>query len=71
MYSSEKQEGTWIQCTECGAIYWIDQEVPIDRLYVASYCKKCENEKGVNLGSDKDHIYEFMDINIDPRFYKY
>ena len=71
MCLSEKQDGTYIQCTECGAIYWIDREVPIDRLYVDAYCGKCENERGLNLGSDEDCIYELMDINIDPRYYEY
>ena len=71
MYSSEKQDGTWIQCTVCGNIHWIDRKVPIDRLYVAAYCNKCENPKGLNLGDDVEHIYEFMDINMDPRSYEY
>lgn len=71
MYVSEKEEGTYIQCTHCGAIYWIERKVPIDKLYVAAYCNECGNPKGLNLGDDADCIYELLDINIDPRYYEY
>lgn len=65
------KEGTWIQCQECGHIYWIDREVPVDILYIASYCPRCDGTKGLNCGNDADEIYLYMNENMDPRFYEY
>ena len=67
-----KEKGTYIQCQHCGAIYHIDRTVPIDKMYVASTCPECnEYGKGLNCGSNKDDLYELMDINSDPRYYEY
>ena len=70
--STEKKQGTWVQCQHCGYVYHIKEKVPIERLYVVSDCPGCgEYTKGLNCGSEKEDIYELMDISMDPRYYKY
>lgn len=67
-----RTKGVWIQCQHCGHIYHIDQDVPIDKLYVACVCPKCdEYGKGLNCGSDESDIYRYMNVNVDPRYYQY
>ena len=70
MKGVEKQ-GTWMQCTQCGHLYWIEEDVPIDRLYVTSICPGCGNEKGLNCGNDEEDIYCYYDSCMDPRYYMY
>lgn len=67
----EEKEGTWIQCTHCGEIYYINQKVPIDKMYVALVCPRCECGTGLNCGSDEEEIYCFYNPNLDERFYQY
>lgn len=70
--NTESKQGTWIQCQFCGEIYHIEEKVPIDKLYVATVCPKCdEYGKGLNCGSSKEEIYTFMNENVDPRYYEY
>ena len=67
-----KEQGTWIQCQQCGEIYFIQESVPIDKLYVASFCPRCnEYTKGLNCGDSIEDIYLFANINVDPRYYQY
>ena len=70
MYVS-KEKGTWIQCANCGKVYHIAQNVPIDEMYVTSYCPGCEHKRGLNLGDNKDDIGLYIDVNMDPRYYEY
>lgn len=65
------EQGCWIQCQHCGNIYHIDRNVPIDKLYVTSVCPRCGETKGLNCGNNKDDVYLFENINIDPRYYEY
>ena len=67
-----ERSGTFIQCCHCGRICRIDDDVPIDKLYITSFCPRCdEYTKGLNCGSSKDDIYEFYDCTKDPRYYQY
>ena len=65
----QKQEGTYIQCTKCGKIYYVDQKVPMEKVYVASYCPGCEHDQGLVLGSEKDDFYRWADPVLDARYY--
>ena len=70
--SGTKDRGTFIQCQQCGHIYHIKENVPVDKLYVACICPKCdEYGQGLNCGSDESDIYLYMNENVDPRFYRY
>ena len=71
MYRTEKS-GTWIQCRACGKIYQVDDCVPIDKLYITSFCPRCEDySKGLNCGDSKDDVYLFYDCTKDRRYYQY
>ena len=72
MVTGSKDKGCWIQCQQCGDIYWIEEEVPIDKLYVASVCPRCgDYGNGLNCGDNKDDLYLYMNENLDPRYYMY
>ena len=71
MVTGSKDKGTWIQCSQCGQVYWIEEEVPIDKLYITSYCPRCDGIRGLNCGSDKNNIYLYYDNTKDPRWYYY
>ena len=71
MYVRDKR-GAWIQCQTCGKLYYIDDNVPIDKLYVTSFCPRCdEYTKGLNCGESKDDVYLFYDCTKDERYYQY
>lgn len=69
---SGARQGCWLQCTQCGEIYFVDQKVPIDKLYVTSVCARgCGCEQALNLGDDESEIYYYYNSNLDERFYQY
>ena len=69
--SMEREQGTYIQCTNCGKIHFIHIDVPVDKLYVKSECPKCGNWKGLNCGNSEDDVGLFYDAFLDERYYKY
>ena len=69
--STVTEKGSWIQCTECGKIYYIDREVPIDKMYITCVCPRCDHTRGLNLGDDVTDKYLYADVNIDERYYQY
>lgn len=70
--SANKDRGCWVQCQQCGYVYWLEEEVPIDKLYVASVCARCgEYGNGLNCGSDQSEIYDCYNLNLDERYYMY
>lgn len=71
MVTGNKEKGCWIQCTQCGEVYYIEREVPIDRLYVASYCPGCGHTKGLNCGDKEEDVYTYYDPCLDGRYYTY
>lgn len=64
-----KKTKTWLQCTGCGRIYQIPQEVSIEKLYIMTNCPTCGITKALNLGEQKEDIYYFYDVNMDNRYY--
>ena len=67
-----KEKGCYIQCQQCGHVYWIEEDVPIDKLYVASVCARCgECGNGLNCGDEEEDIYAYYNPNLDERFYMY
>lgn len=70
--SAGKDKGNWIQCTKCGHIYFVEEEVPIDRLYVASVCARCgEYGNNLNCGDKEEDIVIYADPILDERYYMY
>lgn len=67
---SEKSGSKYIQCTKCGHVYIIDEDLSlIDDMYVNTRCPRCKNKKGLNLGNDIDDYYELYNLNLDERYY--
>lgn len=71
MVAESKDKGIWVQCTQCGEIYYLDESVPIDRLYVTSICPRCGHDRGLNCGDKEEDIYFYADIVLDGRYYQY
>lgn len=66
-----KGKGCWVQCTTCGEIYHIEDTVPIDKLYVATICPKCDNYRAINCGDKEEDVAIYYDPFLDERFYQY
>ena len=65
------KEKTYVQCQNCGHIYYIEQTVPIDKLYIASVCPECEEDvKVLNCGNKEEDLYFYYDPVLDERYYK-
>lgn len=69
--NATKKHGCWIQCQHCGEIYHIDENIPIDKMYVTQPCPKCDARHGLNCGSELDDLYLYANVNVDSRYYKY
>jgi len=67
----EQERTTYLQC-QCGEIIKADWQVPLDVLYVKSYCPQCNEEKNmINIGENVWDKYWFGDIVADKRYYEY
>ena len=64
-------KGTWVQCTLCGKIYFIEERVPIDKMYIVAECQKCGNFKAINCGDKEEDIILYCDSYLDERYYEY
>jgi hypothetical protein len=64
-------KGTWVQCTLCGNIHFIEERVPIDKMYVTTVCPKCDNERAINCGNKKEDVILYCDPYLDERYYQY
>lgn len=60
---------TWVQCQICGEIIRLSYPIDMDKMYIAVDCPNCGITTGLNLGDDKDEIYNFYNVNVDPRYY--
>ena len=69
--SAGKEKGCYIQCQTCGHVYWLEEDVPIDKLYVASICARCGHGRGLNCGDKEEDIVVYADLNLDERYYIY
>ena len=69
--SAGRDKGCWVQCTQCGHIYWTEEDVPIEKLYVASGCARCGHGRGLNCGDKKEDVYSYYNPNLDERYYTY
>ena len=64
-----KEPGCYVQCQHCGKIYQVNYKIPIDVLMVKSACPECRHDIALNLGDKPEDVYEFININVDPRCY--
>ena len=63
--------GTWVQCTLCGNIHFIEERVPIEELYVTAVCPKCDNWQAINCGTKQEDVVLYCDSYLDKRYYEY
>lgn len=61
----------WVQCTQCGKVYLINEYVPIDKLYIDAACPRCDNTRALNCGNKKEDIVLYYDPYLDERYYRY
>lgn len=66
---ARKEDGSYIQCLNCGNIYITGRKVPISISIVKSECPRCHHGKGLNCGDKEDDIYYFYDNTLDKRYY--
>lgn len=71
MVTRNADKGCWIQCSQCGHIYWTEEEVPIEKLYVTSVCARCGHDRGLNCGDKEEDIVIYADPVLDERYYIY
>lgn len=65
------EDRTYLQCTNCGEVYDVYEDISIEDLYVQSYCPKCGHTRALNIGNSEDEKYLFYDPCMDDRYYRY
>lgn len=70
---SEDHNSSFVQCQYCGYVYIIEteEEIPTDALIIEAWCPQCGSYHGLNCGKYENDIYEFMNVNVDERYYRY
>ena len=61
----------WVQCQVCGEVHQIEiRNMSKDDLYIITRCPGCRDEtKHLWCGENKEDIYMYYNVNVDPRFY--
>ena len=63
------------QCADCGKIHKVDVKYRPRGdgiIYVTLWCDQCGMmTRQLDCGDDEEKLYEFIDINVDSRYYKY
>ena len=65
------QDGNYVQCHNCGRVYYTKDSFSEEDFIVESKCPTCQDTKGINCGKNKEDIYLFYDNTKDPIFYLY
>lgn len=63
--------GSVVQCQHCGNIFRIKKKLPIDVIYTYHICDECGEITMLNCGDNFEDVYEFMNVNVDERYYRY
>lgn len=67
-----KLEGrTFLQCTNCGKIYRVNERISIETVYVDKYCPHCGHKRALNCGENEDDLYTLYNPGLDERYYNY
>ena len=67
----EVEGKTYLQCCNCGKVYSVERKYQESDLYVHNYCPCCGENKAINLGTERDDIYKYMDTTLDSRYFIY
>ena len=68
---TRKENGSYVQCLNCGNIYMTGRKFPVSASIVKQNCPRCGWHKGLNCGDNEEDIYIFYDNSLDERFYNY
>lgn len=66
-----KENGSYIQCLNCGKIYTMGRKIPISVSIVKSECPMCKHIKGLNCGYNETDVLELKDWTLDDRYFNY
>lgn len=66
-----RKKRTYVQCQTCGKIFQVPYAIEIDKMYIDAECSSCGKSTGLNLGDKEEEIYNFYNVNVDPRHYNY
>ena len=66
----------WVQCKECGELHKVknrDTFISDDDLYTEPiWCTRCrDGTKHLLIGENKEDVYQYGNIFLDERYYKY
>ena len=65
------KDRVYVQCQCCGEIHQTKvHSMSEDDLYIEEYCPKCRDEtKHLLCGENKEDVYIYYNVNLDPRIY--
>lgn len=66
-----KENGSYIQCLNCGEIYIMERKLPVSVSIVKSKCPGCHYGKGLHCGYDEMDVMELKDPYLDERYFNY
>jgi predicted RNA-binding Zn-ribbon protein involved in translation (DUF1610 family) len=67
----ESEDRTYLQCTNCGEIYRVDDYISAEKVYINSYCPYCGHERALNVGNSLDDIYIYYDVTLKKDYFIY
>lgn len=68
---AKKEDGSYIQCLNCGKIYTLKRKLPMSVSIVQSECPKCQYERGLHCGYNEIDVMELKDPYLDERYFNY
>lgn len=62
----------WFQCQTCGFLHRAEAIFELEELFIEMPCSCCkEDTSHLWVGEENSEIYQYYNINIDPRYYNY
>lgn len=71
MKPEDQNNGSYIQCQNCGELFYTQKNISIETTIIKIPCPRCGYKRGLNCGKCREDVYEFMNINLDKRYYRY
>lgn len=61
----------WMQCQQCGKLHQVKtKDTSDDDLYIEEYCPRCrDGTKHLWCGEQKEDVYIYYNVNVDPKYY--
>ena len=68
---AKKEDGSYIQCLNCGEIYILERKIPISVSIINSECPRCHYKRGLHCGHNEMDVMELKDPYLDERYFNY